>query len=106
MAASACRDQNQAVHSAFQRFFSVAHGCDVMKNLASPAMGGIDDAVRGAQAGDDDGHLVLGADFQVAVYTVIRSMDDEIDGIGSDDAIGLACTQVCQRGFDFGQPWR
>src|SRR5690625_1997221 len=100
MSACACSHQDQPVHSAFQRFFRVADSGDVVEDLAAPAVHGIYNAVRGAETGDDDGHLVLGTYFEVAFHTVIGVMNDEVDRIGSDHAFGLTGPQFRQGSLD------
>src|SRR5690554_5795623 len=100
MPAGARRDKYQAIDPTFQGFFGMPHGGDVMKDLAAPTMYGIDHPVWGAQAGDDNRHLVLGADFQIAFHTVIGLVDDEIDSVWGNGALGLLFAQFRQCRLD------
>src|SRR5690606_21421874 len=104
MAAGASRNQNQAIHTAFQRFLGMAHGGDVVEDLAAPFMHSVYHTMWGTKAGDDDGHLVLCAYLQVSLHAFVRRMDDQVDGVGRHDALGILSTQCGQPILDAAKP--
>src|SRR5690606_26476273 len=105
MAAGARRHQNEAVHAAFQRFLCMTYGGDVVKYLAAPGMDSVHDAMRGTEAGNDDGHTVLLTYGEIRLDTLIRAVNDQVDGVRGNDAIRVFAPGIFQCALNSRQPW-
>ncbi len=65
MATSACADQYEAVDPLFSGFLRMFNINDIVVDNAPIAVGGFHNICRGAQTGDDNGHLIFHAGFHI-----------------------------------------
>ena len=80
MAASARRHGDQAVRALLDGLVGELVVDDVVHHHAAPAVHGLVHVLARAQAGDDQRHLVLGADLQVVLQAVVALVHDLVDG--------------------------
>ncbi|MNT22606.1 hypothetical protein D3C72_1579960 [compost metagenome] len=78
---------------------------DVVQHNAAPGMHSLVHVFAGAQAGDDDRHLVLGADLHVVVQPVVALVHDLVDGEGRCGLVGVGLVVGGQGFGDLGQPF-
>ncbi|CFN74999.1 Uncharacterised protein [Bordetella pertussis] len=104
VAARAGAHQDQAVDAGLQGLLGVAHGRDVVEDLAAPGMHAGNQVAGRAQAGDDVGHPVAGAHVQVVFEPVVRLVDDLVDRVGRHDAVRMRAAVFGQAGLDFVEP--
>jgi hypothetical protein len=74
---------DQAVGALLDRLVREGVVDDVVQHHAAPGVHGVVDVGARAQAGDDDGHLVLGADLHVVLEPVVGLVHDLVDGNGA-----------------------
>jgi hypothetical protein len=104
MAASTGCHGDQAIGTFFNGLARKLVVDDVVQHHTAPAMHGLVHILTRAQAGDDDGHLVLGADLHVVLETVIALVHDLIDGEWCRRAIGMGLVPGRQSLGDLCQP--
>lgn len=104
MAACAGCHGNQAIGTFFNGLARKLVVDDVVQHHATPAMHGLVHILTCTQAGDDDGHFVLGTDLHVVLKTVIALVHDLVDGEWCRRTIGMSLVPGCQSLGDLGQP--
>jgi hypothetical protein len=77
---------------------------DVVQHHATPALHRAVDVLARAQAGDDDRHLVLGAQGHVVLQPVVALVHDLVDGKRARPVPRGAPRRSGQRFGDLGQP--
>jgi hypothetical protein len=77
---------------------------DIVEHDATIGMRGLDNFQGRAQRGDDDGHLVLHADFHVLHQPVIGDVTDLVDGVGRDFLFRMPRRVFAEFVFDARQP--
>lgn len=90
MAAGAGRHRNQPVGPLANCRMGMAVVDDVMQHDAAIGMHGGIDLGHGAERGDDDRHLVFDAEREVMLQSLVRHMDDLINGEGAAGLSGWA----------------
>ena len=77
---------------------------DVVQHDAAPAVHRLVHVLARTQAGDDDGHLVFGADLHVVLQPVVALVHDLVDGEGRGRLLRVRLVPGRQGFGDFGQP--
>uniref|UniRef100_A0A0N4ZL17 PE-PGRS family protein n=1 Tax=Parastrongyloides trichosuri TaxID=131310 RepID=A0A0N4ZL17_PARTI len=105
LAASAGADQDQAVDSHRGRLAGVAHIGDVVEDQTAVAVDFADDlGRRGAQAADDQRHLLAHDGRQVGLPARVQFAHDLVDAEGGDLGFGVFSGGRGQALADFGDP--
>ena len=76
---------------------------DVVEDETAVGVDGVDDLAGGAEARDDEGHLVGDDPLEVGLDALVGPVDDEVDAVGG----GLRGTGIggrCERLVDLGEP--
>ena len=106
MAARAGRDQDQPVHTRFQRLLRMTDVDHVMQHDAAVAVDRVDDLLgRRAQAGDENRHLVFDAHPHVMLEPRIRLMNDLVDGDRADHRVRMGGLVLGERCLDLREPF-
>ncbi len=104
MAARARGDRDQAVGAFLDGLAREGVVDDVVQHDAAIGVHGIVDFLARAQRGDDDGHLVAHAQFQVVIEPVIGLVHDLVDRERRRRAVRMLGIVLGQLGGDAVQP--
>jgi hypothetical protein len=78
---------------------------DVVQDDAAPGMDSACHLRHGAERGDDNGHLVLGAHHQILLQPLVRPVDDLVDGEGCGFGVRIVAVMRGQCLRDLVQPF-
>ena len=104
MPARASGHGNQAIGTFFDGFAGVFVVDDIVQHHATVAVRCGVDVFACAQAGDDDGHLVLHAQGHVVLQPVVAFVDDLVDGKRGGGRLGVGGIVRSQALRNFNQP--
>ena len=104
MAAGAGANRNEPVDALVHRLLGMADVDDVVEDDTAIGMGGIDHRLRRPERGDDDRHLMLGADLHVVHQPVVGGVADLVDGEGRRLLAGLLL-ECGELGLDLHDPF-
>jgi hypothetical protein len=102
--ASTSRHGNQAVGALFNRLVREHVVDHVVQHHAAPAVHRLVHVFARTQAGDDDRHLVLGAQAHVVLQPVVALVHDLVDGEGRGLVVRVRSIVRGQGFGDLGQP--
>ena len=102
---SASTDQNQAINAGLDGLFGVFDVDHVVEHQTAVAVDRANHFIGRTQAGDDDRHLILHAQFNVMLQAVIAAVHDLVDRKGRHLGLGVGRLVVGQLGGDALQPF-